>query len=393
MRKIRNLVLGVLLVTVVGSGSYLWGRRNLAQSKDKFDLSLMWQVKGELEGKFLEKEKIQNQNLMYGAVEGMVSALGDPYTVFLPPLENKSANEDLEGKFGGVGIQLGYKDKTLAVMTPLPKTPAAQAGIRAGDLILKITDKKKGVDRDTGGISLNEAVDLIRGEVGTQVILKIFREGDKEAMEVTLVRDNIVISSVELEWVKKVAWIKLYKFSDQLFKDWPKVVGEVRTGNPVGIVLDLRNNPGGYLSGSVMVGSDFIESGVIVRQELANGKTEDYSVDQSRRGLVQEKLVVLVNGGSASAAEILAGTLKESGRAKLVGEKTFGKGTVQQPENFADGSGLHVTVAKWLLPSGRNIHGTGVEPDMEVKYEAPKEATGSAGSDNQLGAAIDVLLL
>lgn len=370
------------------------------------DLGMMWKVKSKLEETFLEKDKIQKNKMEYGAIEGMVESLGDPYTVFLPPKENKSANDDLAGEFSGVGIQLGYKDKTLAVQTPLPQTPAEKAGLRAGDLILRIVDKEKGIDKDTSGITLDEAVELIRGKRGTKVVLKLFREGEKEAFEVELVRDNIVVPSIEMEWVersgKKVAWVKLYKFTERLFKEWPQTVDKIlkeKGNNYGGIVLDLRNNPGGFLQASVLVASDFLDKGVVVKQETAKGISEVYEVDQSRRKLLGDKLVVLVNGGSASAAEILAGALKSYGRGKLVGEKTFGKGTVQQPEDFADGSGLHVTVARWLLPDGKNIHKEGVTPEVEVKYEPPKESTGSAKIqekednkvDNQLEKAIEEL--
>ncbi len=237
----------------------------------------------------------------------------------------------------------------------------------------------------------------------------MYREGAKEPWEVTLKRDNIVVPSLELEFKeekgKKVAWIKLYKFTDRLYKDWTDVVNKVlvekNKGNFGGIVLDLRNNPGGFLQASVMVASDFLKEGVVVSQESSNGSKETYTVDKSLGRLTSEKLVVLVNGGSASASEILAGALRDHQRAKLVGEKTFGKGTVQQPEDFPDGSGLHVTIARWLLPSGKNIHKIGVEPDVLVKYEVPIIPTGAPTpvpgvkvevKDNQLNKAIEALL-
>jgi carboxyl-terminal processing protease len=179
---------------------------------------------------------------------------------------------------------------------------------------------------------------------------------------------------MELEWKdyngKKVAWIKFYKFSEQIFNEWDGVINQIKAGkgdNYGGIVLDLRNNPGGYLQASVNVASDFLSDGVIVQQQSNAGITDTYKVDKTRGALLNDKLVVLINGGSASASEILAGALKDHGRAKLVGTKSFGKGTVQETEEFKDGSGLHVTIAKWLLPSGKNIHGEGIEPDVEVK--------------------------
>jgi carboxyl-terminal processing protease len=341
---------------------------------------------------YLDKDKINDDNMVYGAIQGMVASLDDPYTMFLTPKENESANEDLAGQFGGVGIQLGYKDKSLAVVAPLAKTPAEKAGLQAGDLILKIIDSENKIDRETDGMALDEAVSLIRGKIDTEVTLKIYRESKKDAFDVTLKRENIVVASSELVWRekngKKVAWVRLYKFSDQLYTDWPKIVEEIKSKNADGIVLDLRNNPGGFLQSAVTVASDLVKEGVIVSQESFDGSVQKYSVDQSKGELLDKKMVVLVNGGSASAAEILAGALKDYGRAKLVGEKTFGKGTVQQPEDFSDGSGLHITIAKWLLPSGKNIHEVGVDPDVEVKYVADEK---NPEADNQLDKAIEVL--
>lgn len=396
---IRNLFLGLATVSILMLSAYKVGQNSVkAEIKEegKLDLTQMWKVKSRLEELYLDADEMDDEKMTYGAIQGMVAALGDPYTVFLPPSDNKAANEDLAGEFGGVGIQLGYKDKTLSVMAPLAKTPAEAAGIKAGDLILKIIDKEKEVDKDTAGISLDEAVSLIRGPVGSKVTLKLYREGKSEAFDVELKRDNIVVASLEMEWVeregKKFAWVKLYKFTDRLFTEWPEMVEKIRSEKDDsygGLVLDVRNNPGGFLQASVLVASDFLKEGLVVKQESSNGKTEVYEVDKKRGYLLDDKMVVLVNGGSASASEILAGALKDYNRAKLVGEKTFGKGTVQQPENFADGSGIHVTIARWLLPKGNNIHNEGVNPDVEVIYEANEE---DPKKDNQLEKAIEVLL-
>ena len=391
--------MGLATVSVLMLGAYKLGQNSVRagiREEGKLDLTQMWKVKDRLEELYLDADKMDDSKMTYGAIQGMVAALGDPYTVFLLPSDNKAANEDLAGEFGGVGIQLGYKDKTLSVMAPLAKTPAEKAGIKAGDLILKIIDKEKEVDKDTAGITLDEAVNLIRGPVGSKVTLKLYREGESEAFEVELTRDNIVVASLEMEWVeregKKIAWVKLYKFTDRLFIEWPEMVDKIRNEkdeNYGGLVLDVRNNPGGFLQASVLVASDFLKEGLVVKQESLKGKTEIYEVDKKRGYLVDDKMVVLVNGGSASASEILAGALKDYNRAKLVGEKTFGKGTVQQPEDFPDGSGIHVTIARWLLPKGNNIHNEGVSPDVEVIYEANEE---KPEADNQLEKAIEVLL-
>ncbi|MDD4785063.1 MAG: PDZ domain-containing protein, partial [Candidatus Shapirobacteria bacterium] len=230
-KYVRNLFVFLALLSVVSLISFKIGRDSagVIVSGDKLNLSLMWQVKDKLSELFLEKDKLVDKNMEYGAIKGMVAALGDPYTVFLPPDDNKSANEDLAGEFGGVGISLGYKDNILAVVAPLPKSPAEKAGVKAGDLILKIIDKENGVDKDTNDMALNEAVKLIRGKMGTEVTLKMFREGKSEAYDVVLKRENIVVPSIELEWKekddKKVAWIKLYKFTDNLInKEWSQKV-------------------------------------------------------------------------------------------------------------------------------------------------------------------------
>jgi len=375
-RKLRNFSL-FLLVTVIihvaifRSGIFL-DKPILVNGE-----GLSSQVLSILKDDFLYKDRIDEEKIYYGAIKGQVSSLGDPYTVFLPPDENKTSREDLAGEFGGIGVSLGYKEGSLAVMSPLEKTPADRAGLRAGDLILKIKDEKAGIDVDTQDISIQRAVELIRGEIGTKVVLSIFRQGENEARDVELVRENIVVASVEIENLehngKKISWIKMYKFSDRLNQEWEEMVSAVLSNNSDTIILDLRNNPGGYLDGSIMIASDFLKDGVVVKQKSADGSVEEYEVKKGKSRLVDKKLVVLINGGSASAAEILAGALKQRINATIVGEVSFGKGTVQKTDDFRDGSGLHVTIAKWLLPNGDDIDGKGVEPDYEVEWEYDDE--------------------
>jgi len=397
-KNIRNFFVILALLSVVSLVSFKIGRDTsgvvTSSTGDKLNLTLMWKVKDKLSQTFLEKDKMTDKTLQYGAIKGMVSALDDPYTVFLTPEENKSTNETLAGEFGGVGISLGYKDGTLAVMSPLKGTPAEKAEVKAGDLILHITDKDNNVDKDTTGITLDEAVKLIRGKIGTEVTLKMYREGKSDYFDVVLKRENIVVPNVDLEWKeqngKNIAYVQISQFSETLFDDWPKTVEEIKAkkteGNFGGIVLDLRNNPGGYLQASVLVASDFIKEGVIVTQKSSDGSEEKYNVEANRGNFLDDNLVVLINGGSASASEILAGAIKDYNRGKLVGVKSFGKGTVQQPEDFSDGSGLHVTIAKWLLPKGANIHGVGIEPDVEVKTSDTDK------TDVQLDKALQVVL-
>lgn len=326
------------------------------------DFSLFWETWDKLSASYLDKSALDPQQMVYGAIKGMVASLGDPYTVFLSPSENKEAKEDLNGAFEGVGIQLGYFNDQLAVIAPLSGTPAEKAGVKTGDLILKIDDQ------GTTGMSLPEAVGLIRGPKGTSVRLTLLHQGAKEPYELTIVRATIIVPSVELVFPQEeVAQIKLMRFGDRTSEEWEQVISQILTHQPTvkGIILDLRNNPGGYLGGSVYIVSEFLSSGVVVQQESAPGEIESYSVNRKGK-LLHQPLIVLVNQGSASASEIVAGALRDYNRAKIVGEKTFGKGTIQEAEDLPGGSGLHVTTARWLLPSGKSIDKEGVMPDNQI---------------------------
>lgn len=391
LKKIRQSLLVIIVSGLLVYGGFRLGEWKVARgvkSLDSINTSSMNEVLARLKTSYLKTEDIDATKLMYGATEGMTKALGDPYTNFFPPVNNSRSKEDLSGNFGGVGIELGFKEKTLAVMAPVKDSPAAKAGVRAGDLILKIVDKKNNVNKDTSGITLDEAVNLIRGEKGTEVILTMFREGDKQSKEVSLIRDTINVPSTELKWIdnNKVAVITVSKFGEQTLSEWSKIVTEIKTKNASGVILDLRNNPGGYLQRAVDLGSEFISSGVIVKQRDKK-TTEVMNVDRAGK-LIGMPMVVLINGGSASASEILAGALRERIGTKLVGEKSFGKGTVQEAQELPDGSGLHVTVAEWLLPSGKNIHGNGLDPDVLVKYIYDEK---NPTADNQMDKALETL--
>ncbi len=380
------------------SGGIGWnlGRRNsfkvyVPSNKNSVDMGLYWQVWDKLHEAYLIKDNLKTQEMTWGAIKGMTAALGDPYTVFLPPVQNKATQEELNGAFEGVGIQLGFKDNQLAVIAPLVGTPAEAAGVKAGDFILKIKDEKKGVDRDTGEITLPEAVELIRGPKGTEVTLTILRSGDSETKEVMMARDTIVVKSVELSWVgedKKVALLKLTRFGGRTETEWEEAVKEINSQKAKGVILDLRNNPGGYLQGAVRYAGEFLPRGkVVVQQKNSQDKVESYSVDFNGK-LLKEPLVVLVNQGSASSSEILAGVLRDYKRAKLVGEKTFGKGTIQEALDLGEGAGLHVTTAKWLLPLGQWVNETkGIAPDEEVKNDPEKPE-----EDLQLEKALEIVL-
>ena len=370
----------------------------LSGKPGEVDFSLFWQVGDKVNESYVDKTDLDAKKMVDGAISGMVAAIGDPYTAFLPVVQNEESKADLGGKFEGVGIQLGFKDHQLAVVAPLEGTPAFRAGVRSGDLILHIKDDKKGVDQDTGGMALPEAVKLIRGEGGTKVKLMIARADREEPFEVELVRETINVKSVTVEYKesgdRSVAWIKLNRFGDKTKEEWNTVVTDIGdkcagvSSRNCPVILDVRNNPGGYLETSVFVAGEFLKPDKnVVTQQYGDGKKLESVVERNGR-LLNNPLVILVNEGSASAAEILAGALQDYKRGKVVGVKSFGKGSVQQPEDFSDGSGLHVTVAKWLRPSGEWIDKKGVMPDTEIKMPTDSQ---DDTADPQLDKALELL--
>jgi carboxyl-terminal processing protease len=333
------------------------------------DFSKFWEIWQRLEKSYVDPTALDYRKMTWGSMEGLAQSLGDPYTQYLPPEQNRQAEQDLEGAFFGIGIELGYKEGTLAVVAPLNGTPAEQAGVQAGDLIIHLKDESKELDKDTRGLSLPEAVSLIRGEKGVPITLTLYREEEAEPFEVSITRGEIVVPSVEVEYPEKdgrsYALLKLHRYGGRTDREWLTAIQEIEAKGVAGVILDLRNNPGGYLDGAVFVAGEFMREGLVVKQEGRNF-SEDFTVD--RRGkLTEVPLVVLINAGSASASEITAGALQDHERAKIVGETSFGKGTVQEVQELADGSSLHVTVAKWILPSGRWIGEEGVTPDVEAK--------------------------
>lgn len=419
--KIRNAVILLALFILAGGIGYNLGERKtyVSVSADKriiinretpketaVDFSLFWDVWGRMLRYYIDAAGLDSQKMVWGAISGMVASAGDPYTVFLPPKENKEFKEDLGGEFEGIGAQLGMKDSRIIIIAPLKGTPAERAGIKPGDYILKVDDV------ETVGWTVPQAVTKIRGPRGSSVTLNILHENSQKPIDLAIVRDTILTPSVET-WVKrideileirglpevkkldqnkKVAYLRLSRFGDHTNEDWEKAVNEIlsiqkNNGTLAGLVFDLRNNPGGYLDGSVFIASEFVGKGVIVSQVNSDGTKQAYEVDREGK-LLTIGLVVLVNKGSASAAEIVAGALRDHKRAKLVGETTFGKGSVQTPQELKGGAGLHVTTGKWLLPEGDSIHTVGVKPDIEVALDD----SGEASRDGQLAKAIELLL-
>jgi carboxyl-terminal processing protease len=404
LTKVRKFLFGLVILLAFFSSGYLLGVRGYkadvrsitdvkvtrevpANHKD-VSFSLFWKVWDTMASSYYDKTKLLSGQMVYGAIQGMVAAVGDPYTVFLPPSENKVIQEDLNGNFQGVGIQIGFKGKQLAVIAPLPGTPAEKAGIKAGDYIIGIKDDKKGVDRGTVGIALDEAVQIIRGPKGTKVTLALLRDGSNDPIVVDIAREDILVPSVVLSYVgdqKEIAHLKLLKFGGETEGEWNKAVSDILAKKPKGIVLDLRNNPGGYLQGAVDIAGDFLKPGsVAVLEEHTGEKRIEYKTDRLPK-LASFPLILLVNKGSASASEILSGALREQLKTKLVGDTTFGKGTIQEPKELEEGAGLHITIAKWLTPKGVWVNEKGLDPDVKIEDD-PKTTV-----DEQLQKAIDLL--
>lgn len=328
------------------------------------DFSLFWNVFETLPQKYFDKTAVDGQKMMYGAISGMVRSLGDPYTAFLDPKQNDAVKDDLSGSYEGVGIQLGFdKEKRLVVIAPLKGTPAEREGVRAKDLILKIDNK------ETFDLTLPEAVDLIRGAAGTKVTLQFLRESDSKPFDKTLERAKIEVKTVSVDFKeargKQIAIVEVTRFGEKTDSEWDSVIGEVVSHGVDGVIVDMRNNPGGLLSSSLHLAGEFIR-GTVVKQEFADGSQSSLPADHTGK-LLKKPLVVLVNEGSASAAEIFAGAIQDNKRGKLVGQKTFGKGTVQDVVDLPGGAGLHVTIARWLTPKGNSIHDVGITPDVTVE--------------------------
>jgi len=354
---------------------------------DTIDFSIFWDAWAKLQENFVNRSSLDYQKMVYGAIDGMVKSLGDPYTAFFPPQEAKKFSEDIKGSFDGIGAEIGMRKNILTVISPLEGSPAKKAGLLAGDQILKIDNTI------TTDLNLDEAVNLIRGPKGSQVTLTILRDGFDSAKEYKITRDviNVPIITYELKDTttgKKIAYLKLNEFTENAATEFAKKVNDVLTSPAQGIILDLRDNPGGYLEVSVDIASWFIDQNkLVVTEDFGDGKKNEH-VSSGYKKLASYPTVVLINGGSASASEILAGALRDDNGIKLVGEKSFGKGSVQELETMPGGTSLKVTVAKWLTPSGKSIMEEGLDPDETVSLTQDDIDN---GRDPQLAKALDLM--
>ncbi len=349
------------------------------------DFTTFWKVWNTLNDKSIYAKKVSDQDRVWGAISGLASSLGDPYTVFFAPKENKAFNEEIKGSFEGIGAEIGIKDDVLTVIAPLKDTPAWKAGLKTGDKVIKIDTIT------TNKMTIDKAIELIHGKGGTEVTLTILRAGENKTKEISIIRDKIQIPTIDTELRKDgIFVIKFYSFSENsanLFRD---AIIKFIDSKSNKLILDLRGNPGGYLESAVNIGSWFIDEGkTILSEDTKDGaKPKIYRSHGPR--LFNDKLnfIVLVDGGSASAAEILSGALREYGIATLVGEKTFGKGSVQELVKITEDTSLKVTIANWYTPNGVSISLNGLTPDVVVQftlkdYEAKK--------DPQMDKAVEIL--
>ncbi len=353
------------------------------------DFNLFWDVWDVLYEEHVDRDQLNEKEMFYGALRGLVASLGDPYTVFMNPQIAQEFEDDLAGTFEGIGAQIGIKNDILTIIAPLEDMPAEKAGLRSGDKVYAIDGES------TAGISIDEAVNKIRGPKGTEVVLTISRDGLDKAEDITITRGVIIVKSVKTEIQDQdtelrdddIFVIKITNFNNDTYNLFNKAAQKIITQDPAGIILDLRNNPGGYLDTAIEIASEWIEDGVVVIEKFSEEKSNDY-LARGRARLKNYPTVVLVNQGSASASEIVAGALQDCGKATIIGMQTFGKGSVQTLEELKDGSSVKITVAKWLTPNGNCISEEGIIPDEEVDltiedYEADK--------DPQMEKAIEVL--
>ena len=386
----------ILAIAGVFLGGFFYGENRKEQSLINFniinkeagkqtetDFSPFWTTWNAVASKYVSAKDLDSQKMVWGSIEGMVKSLGDPYSVFFPPQENKEFKDTIRGDFGGVGMEIGIKNETITIVAPLKGTPAYRAGVKSGDKILKIGEKS------TLDMTVEDAVRLIRGEKGTVIKLIILPKDAETTREVDLTRETIIIPIMETERKPGgIFVIKLYSFAGSSANEFREALRQFVNSGDNKMIIDLRGNPGGFLETAVDASSWFLPIGkTVVREKFGNGeetvfKSKGYNIFNNL------PLAILVNEGSASASEIMAGALKEHGIAKLVGMKTFGKGSVQELVEITPKTSLKITIAKWLTPNGVSISDQGLEPDFKV--ELTKKDL-ELENDPQMDKAVEVV--
>jgi len=393
--RFGKLFLGLVAVVIIYASGFYAGQQTVPSVSEvqgvsnkqmqisNVDFSIFWDAWRVLEQKFVGRQDLNRQKMVYGAVEGMVASLGDPYTAFFSPEQSKLLEGDINGQFGGIGAEIGFQKGVLSIIAPLKDSPAEKAGLLAGDNILKIDASS------TADMTLEEAVAAIRGDTGTPITLTIFRNEFDEGKDFTITRDTIQVPV--LDWKNEgngIAYIHLYNFVGNIDMEFQKAAREILASGAKRIVLDLRNNPGGLRDSAVEVASYFIPRGnVILIEDFGTGERQEFR-SNGYPYFENMPVVILIDGGSASASEIVAGALKDQRNATLVGAKSFGKGSVQEVTDLPDNALLKITIAKWLTPSGRSIQDQGIEPDITTDMTQTDK---DAGKDPQLDKALEII--
>ncbi|NCU41254.1 MAG: S41 family peptidase [Candidatus Moranbacteria bacterium] len=381
---------------------YLQGRNSYSSEKDSpfshilishkndekrdFDFSLFWKTWDILEEKYVDAQELDAKKIMYGAIEGMLESTNDPYTTFFDPEENKEFEEDISGEFDGIGAELEMRNDFLTIVSPLTQSPAEKAGIRPGDIIVAVSGE------DITGETLTSSVSKIRGQKGTEVVLTIVREGLGETLDIKIIRDTINVESVVLDLREEIAIIEIRQFGEKTMEDLRRIIKEIERSQAKKIVLDLRNNPGGYLDVAVEVSNMFLEphSVIVIEEDGKKQRKETFSRRVSETDfLTSLPTVILINRGSASASEIFTGALQFHRKdIVVIGEKSFGKGSVQELVPLPQSTSAKITVARWLTPAGEQIDTKGIEPQIKVEMT---EDDYREKRDPQLERALEII--
>ena len=346
------------------------------------NMQLFWDAWNILSSNYVDPHALVTEEMIFGAIKGMVYSLDDPYTSFMTPKENREFHESLQGHLEGIGAELTLRNGMLTVISPLKNSPAQRAGLQPEDIIYEVDGES------TEDMNLEQAVMKIRGEKGSVVVLTVLRKNHNEPIDIRIVRDMINVNSINWEIEDGIAIIEINQFGDSTQQEFSKAISEILAKRPTGVVLDLRYNGGGYLEGAIDIASEFLEKEKVVTIKKRNPEEDEVIYVNGQARMANVPLAVLINRGSASASEIVAGAVQDHNRGTVIGESSFGKGTVQSVENLIGGSSLRITIAKWFTPNDQNINETGITPDIEVERTLDDI---ESGEDPQLEKAIEIL--
>lgn len=388
MKKIRNIIIVLILLVFTNYGTFKLASSgyfyNLTKDEEKMHLQKMKFLEKKVEDDFLYK--VDKEKLRQGELKGMVASLGDPYSEYLTLEDFDALAEQTNGKFFGIGVSVSSNEEgQILVIAPIKDTPAEKVGIKTGDLIIKVNGEP------VSGNDLQAAVAKIKGDKGTSVKITIYRPSTKETKDIDVKRDEIKLETVISNTIKDLGYIGITQFNDNTYDEFTKALNNLKEKNVKGLIIDLRGNPGGTVDSVEKIANELLPEGTIVSAKNRDGQVVfDYKSDKE---YVNLPMAVLINGGSASASEILAGAIRDFKMGTLIGEKSFGKGIVQSVFPFPDGSGLKITTSEYFTPSGENIHKKGIKPDIEVKLPENVKGIGIEylNTDSQLKKAIEVL--